>query len=109
MKHYYNYIPTSFNFYVPRFLGFLAFKLKNSFEKNYFQKIWQKKANFSYPYLNKDRYFRPIDENRFVKNNNLTLNDINIHFNIKPKLSFESHNEVTPKPVVQNNEFVANH
>jgi hypothetical protein len=63
--------------------------LKNSFEKNYFQKIWQKKPNFSYPYLSKDRYFRPLNENRYVKHNNLTLSDIYSHNNIKPKLSFE--------------------
>ncbi len=88
-KHYYNYVPTAFNFYVPRFLGFVVFKLKNSFEKNYFQKIWQKKPNFSYPYLQKDRYFRLLNENRYVKNNNISYEDIFIHHNQKPVMSFE--------------------
>ena len=76
--------------------------MKNSFEKNYFAKIWQKKANFSYPYLNKDRYFRPLEENRFVKNNNLTLSDIYIHQNKKPTLSFEKANEVEQVEQIEN-------
>ena len=66
-KHKYNYEPTATNFYVPRVLGWLGYKLKNSFEKNLMAKIYQKKANFGYPYLQKDRYFRPLNENNYLK------------------------------------------
>jgi sulfide:quinone oxidoreductase len=88
-KHKYNYEPLPANFYVPRFLGYFAFKLKNSMEKNYLSKIFQKKANFGYPYLQKDRYFRPLNENKFLKNNKISIKDVIIHHNIKPILSFE--------------------
>jgi hypothetical protein len=74
---------------MPRFMGWLAYKLKNSLEKNYFQKIYQKKMNFGYPYLSKDRYFRPLNENRFLKENKIPLSEVYIHENKKPVLSYE--------------------
>lgn len=88
-KHRYNYEPIATNFYVPRFLGWLAYKLKNSLEKNFMAKIYQKKANFGYPYLMKDRYFRPLWENQFLKEKKIPLSDVLIHENHKPQLSFE--------------------
>jgi hypothetical protein len=90
-KHYYNYIPTAFNFYIPRFLGFPAYKLKVMFERNYFTKIYQMKPNYSYPYLSKDRYFRPADENRFLKEHKISVKDVFPHEYKKPVLSYEEH------------------
>ena len=49
-----------------------------------------------------------MGENRFIKNNNLSMDDINIHYNVKPKLSFEK-TEVADTTEVNNDEFVANH
>jgi hypothetical protein len=92
-KHRYNYQPTAFNFYIPRFLGWFAFKLKNSLERNYLAKIYQKKLNNGYPYLQKDRYFRLFNDNRFVKENKLTIKDVFPHEYIKPVLSYEGHHE----------------
>lgn len=88
-KHYYNYEPTQFNFFLPRALGWLGYKLKTSFEKTLLSKIYQKKANFGYPYLQKDRYFRPLNENQFLQKNNISVSDILIHPNHKPTLSYE--------------------
>ncbi len=87
-KHKYNYEPVPTNFMVPRALGWLCYKLKNSFEKNLFSKIYQKKANFGYPYLLKDRYFRPLNENMFLQNNNISISDVLVHPNKMPKLSY---------------------
>lgn len=92
-KHNYEYKPTAFNFYVPRLLGFFSYKLKFIMERNYFSKIYQKKPNFGYPYLQKDRYFRPVNENRFVKENKLTLKDLFPHTYIKPELSCDHHHD----------------
>jgi hypothetical protein len=89
-KHKYNYEPCASNFFLPRSLGWVGYKLKNSFEKNLFSKIYQKKANFGYPYLQKDKYFRPLNENKFLQSNALGLKDILIHPNNKPTLTFES-------------------
>jgi hypothetical protein len=90
-KHYYDYKPTAFNFYLPRFLGWLGYKLKNSMEKNYFKSIYQKKMNYGYPYISKDKYFRPLNENRFLRDNKIPLSEVLIHENKKPELSFEKH------------------
>ena len=91
-KHNYNYVPTPFNFYVPRFLGFLAYKLLNTLERNYLSKVFQQKENFGYPYLQKDRYFRPVNENKFLKKNKITLDQLYPHKYEKPTLSFDHHN-----------------
>ena len=90
-KHLYNYQPSTFNFYVPRFLGYLAFRLKLSLERNYLAKIYQQKESFGYPYLQKDRYFRPLNENKFLKKNKISVSDVLIHKYEKPVLSFEGH------------------
>ncbi len=90
-KHNYNYIPTATNFYVPRFLGWAAFKLKTMIERNYFSKIYSKKPNFGYPYLQKDRYFRPIEENKFIQENKLSVKDVFHHEYKKPELSYDHH------------------
>lgn len=90
-KHQYNYEPVATNFFLPRSLGWLGYKLKNSFERNHMAKIYQKKANFGYPYLQKDRYFRPLNENKFLQNNNIPLRDILIHPNHKPTLIHDAH------------------
>jgi len=87
-KHTYNYEPTPFNFYLPRALGYLGYKLKNSLEKNFMAKIYQKKPNFGYPYLQKDRYFRPLNENKFLQKNNIPISSILIHPNKMPELSY---------------------
>lgn len=88
-KHYYGYVPTAWNFYVPRFLGWPAYKLKNSLEHNYFKKLYSNKPNYTYPYLNKDKYYRPLNENKFLADNKIGLDKIFIHPNHKPTLSFE--------------------
>jgi hypothetical protein len=90
-KHYYDYKPTEFNFYIPRFLGYLGFKLKNMLERQYFSRIYSKKPNAGYPYIQKDRFFRPIEENRFLKNNRLSVKDVFPHHYEKPVLSYEAH------------------
>lgn len=92
-KHNYNYVPTPFNFYVPRFLGFLAYKLLNTLERNYLSKVFQQKENFGYPYLQKDRYFRPVNENKFIKANKITLDQLYPHKYVKPELSFDHHHD----------------
>lgn len=86
-KHRYDYKPTTFNFYIPRFMGWFAYKLKNSLERNYLQKIYQKKMNFGYPYLSKNKYFRPLAENKFLKDNKIPLSAVIIHDNKTPVLS----------------------
>jgi hypothetical protein len=88
-KHRYNWQPTAFNFYVPRLLGFVSYKLKFTMERNYLGKIYQKKPNFGYPYLQKDRYFRPVNENRFVRDNKIPYQTLFPHKYEKPVLSFE--------------------
>ncbi len=95
-KHYYNYEPTEFNFYVPRFLGFVEFKLKSMLEKQYFARIYTKKPNAGYPYIQKDRFFRPLNENRFMQQNKLTMQDVFPHNYEKPVLSYEVKTEETP-------------
>lgn len=90
-KHTYNFEPTAFNFYLPRSLGWLGYKLKNSMEKTFISKIYQKKANFGYPYLQKDRYFRPLNENKFLQQNNISISDVLVHPNKMPELSYHSH------------------
>lgn len=88
-KHFYDYKPTETNFYVPRFLGYFAFKFKNMLERQYFARIYSKKPNFGYPYLQKDKYYRPLSENKFMKDNKLTVKDVFPHDYHKPELSFE--------------------
>jgi hypothetical protein len=39
----------------------------------------------------KDRYFRTLAENRFLKQHNISIKDVLIHNNVKPELSFEKH------------------
>jgi hypothetical protein len=39
----------------------------------------------------KDRYFRTLAENKFLKTNNISLKDVLIHQNVKPELSFEKY------------------
>jgi hypothetical protein len=90
-KHYYDYQPTATNFYLPKFLGFFGYKLKTSLETEYLKKIYGNKPNYGYPYIMKDRYFRTLEENRFLKTNNISLKDVLIHKNVKPELSFEKH------------------
>lgn len=90
-KHYYDYQPATWNFYIPRFLGWPAFKLKAILERNYFSRIYSKKPNFGYPYLQKDKYFRPLQENKFIANKGLTAKDVFPHEYVKPVLSYESH------------------
>jgi len=90
-KHYYNYQPTAWNFYIPRFLGWPAFILKSKMEKNYFAKLYSKKPNFGYPYLQKDKYFRPIQENKFLASKGLSVKDVFPHEYVKPTLSYEAH------------------
>jgi hypothetical protein len=80
-KHYYNYVPTTWNFYIPRLLSVVAYKLKNILEGIYLSKIYQKKLNFGYPYLQKNKYFRPVEENRFLKLNNISRSEIFVHEN----------------------------
>lgn len=90
-SHYYNYKPSFGNFYVPRFFGLFAYKFKNSLEKQYFSKVFQSKPNYGYPWLQKNRYFRPLEENRFMKQNGLKREDIMIHSAQPPVLSFHQH------------------
>lgn len=89
-KHTYDYQPTTFNFWVPKFLGYPVYKLKSSLDRQYFTKIYQLKPNYGYPYLSKDRYFRPIEENKFIKERNISIKDVFPHENIKPVLSYEA-------------------
>jgi len=81
----------TFNFYVPRFLGYPAFKLKNLLERQYFARIYSKKPNMGYPYIQKDKFFRPLNENRFLKENKLSAKDVFPHEYVKPQLSYEHH------------------
>lgn len=92
-SHNYDYKPSFGNFYVPRFLGLFTYKFKCSLEKQFFNKIFQGKPNFGYPYLSKNKYFRPIEENRFVKEKGLKREDIIIHAKNPPVLSFHHHHE----------------
>lgn len=86
-SHYYDYKPSFGNFYVPRFLGLFAYKFKCMLEKQFFSKIFQGKPNYGYPYLQKNKYFRPIEENRFVREKGLKREDIIIHARNPPVLS----------------------
>jgi len=86
-SHKYGYVPSFGNFYVPRFLGLFAYKFKNILEKQYFSKIFASKGNYGYPWLKKNRYFRPIEENNFAKKNNITRDVLMSHGISKPLLS----------------------
>jgi len=90
-KHYYDYTPAATNFYLPRFLGYFGFKLKNMLERQYFARIYSKKPNSGYPYIQKDKFFRPLNENRFLKSHKLTVKDVFPHEYNKPELSYEKH------------------
>jgi hypothetical protein len=92
-KQNYNYEPAFTNFYVPRALGFFAFKLKSSLERQYLGRIYSKKPNAGYPYVQKEKFFRPLAENRFMKKHNLTVKDIFPHEYHKPSLSCDHHHE----------------
>lgn len=78
-SHYYNYEPAWLNFYVPRAFGLLYYCLKVTLEKEWMNKIYQKKPNYAYPFVMKNKYYRPIDENSFLKKNNITKEQIYIH------------------------------
>ena len=84
-SHYYNYVPSFGNFWVPRFLGLFVYCIKNTLEKQFFNKVFQAKPNYGWPYLVKDRYFRPVDENKFVRKNNISKQDLFKHA-IQPSL-----------------------
>lgn len=86
--HYYNWTPSFGNFYVPKFLGRVIYKLKGTGEKQLFAKVFSSKPNFGWPWFSKNRYFRPIEENRFVQKNGLSRKDLMIHSNEAPILSF---------------------
>lgn len=90
-SHKYGYKPTFGNFYVPRWMGLFVYKFKNSLELQMIKKIYNSKPGFGYPYMNKDKYFRPLDENRFLKENGLTEKDVNIHKVEKLHLSTSHH------------------
>ena len=90
-SHRYGYEPAALNFYVPRFLGIFSYKLKGSLEKQFFSKIYTFKPNYGYPYLNKNRYFRPLNENTYLQKKGLTRKDIMIHETHAPELSFHHH------------------
>lgn len=93
MSHKYNYKPSFGNFYVPRLLGLFVYRWKNLLEKQYFSKVFQGKLNYGYPWLSKNRYFRPIEENRYVRKNHIKREDIFIHKNTPPVLSFHHHHD----------------
>jgi hypothetical protein len=86
-SHYYNYVPALMNFWAPRFIGLFVYCLKSSLERQFFNKVFQNKPNYSYPYLSKNKYFRPLDENTYLKKNNIKREDIFIHNNKPPHLS----------------------
>lgn len=75
-KHKYDQVPCATNFIVPRLLSNVLYKMRNKFELEYMNKLFQQKENFGYPYLKKDKYFRPLNENRFAKEHNLSKDDI---------------------------------
>lgn len=87
-SHYYDWTPSFGNFYVPKFLGKLIHKLKGTGEANIFGKTFGSKPNFGWPYYSKNRYFRPLEENKFVQKKGLTRKDIMIHSNEAPVLSY---------------------
>jgi len=89
-SHYFNNVPSFGNFYVPRFLGLFAYKFKNTLEKFYFSKIFQNKMNYGWPFLMKNKYFRPLNENKFVQKNNIKREEIMIHSGKAPILSFHN-------------------
>lgn len=89
-SHYYNYVPSFGNFWVPRFLGLFVYCFKNSIEKQYFAKVFQTKPNYGWPYLVKDKYFRPINENKYLKKNNIKREEILIHA-LQPAIAHDSH------------------
>jgi hypothetical protein len=88
-KHYYDYEPTTFNFYLPKFIGYIGYKLTTSLETEFIKKIMGNKPNYGYPYISKDRYFRTLPENKFLKKHNIPIEKVLIHKNVKPELSFE--------------------
>ena len=88
-SHYYNNQPSFGNFYVPRFLGLFAYKFKCSLEKFYFSKIFAGKMNYGWPFLMKNKYFRPLNENRYLKTHGITREQIMIHSGEAPILSFQ--------------------
>lgn len=90
-SHYYNYVPAMMNFWVPRFLGFFAYSFKGSLEGQYLSKIYQSKLNYSYPYIMKEKHFRPLDENSYMKKMNIKREEIFIHSNSAPHLSHAAH------------------
>lgn len=92
-SHKYGYEPSFGNFYSPRYLGFMTYMLKAKLEKQYFSKIYQSKPNFGYPYLQKNRYFLPLDENKYMKQKGLKKEDIMIHPIRKPELSTDHHDD----------------
>ena len=97
-KHFYNYKPAATNFYVPRLLGYFGFRLKCALETQYMSKIYSKKPNKGYPYLQKDRYFRPLNENLFLLENKLTIKDVFPHEYHLPHLSFDNHHKTEINP-----------
>lgn len=90
-SHKYDYTPSEGNFYVPRWLGLFAYKFKSILEKEYFGKIYNSKPNHGYPYISKNRYFRPLEENNYLKKNNISKDKILIHPIKKPELSTDHH------------------
>jgi len=89
-SHRYNDVPSFGNFYVPRFLGLAAYCVKNELEKQYFTKVFQSKPNYGWPYLVKDKYFRPIDENKYLKKNNIKREEVLIH-PVQPSIVHDHH------------------
>lgn len=87
-SHYYNYVPSFGNFWVPRLLGLFVYSFKNSLEKQFFTKVFSGKPNYGYPYLVKDKYFRPLNEDKYLKKNNIDIKDVLIH-GIRPALVIE--------------------
>jgi hypothetical protein len=92
-SHYYNYVPSFGNFYVPRFLGLFVYCFKNVMEKQFFAKVFQTKPNYGYPYLMKNKYFRPLDENKFLRRFNISKEQVLIHPINPPKLSIHEHHD----------------
>lgn len=78
-SHKYGYESTFGNFYVSRFLGLFAYKFKNILEKQFFSKIFTSKPNYGYPWVKKNRYFRSIEENKFVQKHKITRKELMPH------------------------------
>ena len=92
-RHRYNYEPTLLNFSIPAMLSLLIIKFKIIFERNLLAKVFQVKPNFGYPYLIKNKYFRPLNENRYLKKNLLTKANVFPHEYVKPQLSCDHHHD----------------